>query len=75
MSKVSIAQKTFLEVALRMGTGHVLDFTNTSFAQLFADLGRRRDRTVALGRLPLSRGDGDTSKRLRFVFIIEFARS
>lgn len=39
MSKLSVAEKTFLEAALGMGTGYVLDFTNTSFAQFFGDLG------------------------------------
>lgn len=39
MSKVSIADKTFLEAALGMSNGYVLDFTNTSFAQFFDDHG------------------------------------
>jgi uncharacterized protein (TIGR02391 family) len=39
MSRLSIAHKTFLEAVLAMGDGYVLDFTNTLFAQFFADLG------------------------------------
>lgn len=38
MSKLSVANKTFLEAVLGMGSGYVLDFTNTSFALLFSDL-------------------------------------
>jgi len=38
MSRLSIAHKTFLEAALGMSGGHVLDFTNTRFAQFFKDL-------------------------------------
>lgn len=39
MSRLSIAHKTFLEATLGMHGGYVLDFTNTSFAQFFANLG------------------------------------
>lgn len=39
MSRLSIADKTFLEAVLGMHGGHVVDFTNTSFAQFFNDLG------------------------------------
>ena len=35
MSKLSIADKTFLEAALGMDGGYVLDFNNTLFAQFF----------------------------------------
>lgn len=38
MSKLSVANKTFLEAVLGMGGGYVLDFSNTSFAQFFDDL-------------------------------------
>ncbi|MEV6306935.1 TIGR02391 family protein [Actinoplanes sp. NPDC051861] len=39
MSKLSLPDKTFLETVLGMDGGYVLDFTNTSLAQLFDDLG------------------------------------
>lgn len=39
MSKLSISDKTILEATLGMGGGYVLDFSNTSFAQFFDDLG------------------------------------
>lgn len=38
MSKLSLPDKTFLEAVLGMDGGYVLDFTNTSLAQLFDDL-------------------------------------
>src|SRR6266536_260427 len=38
VSKLSLPDKTFLEAVLGMGGGYVLDFTNTSLAQLFDDL-------------------------------------
>lgn len=38
MSKLSLPDKTFLEAVLGMSGGYVLDFTNTSLAQLFDDL-------------------------------------
>jgi hypothetical protein len=38
MSKLSVANKIFLEAVLGMDNGYVLDFTNTSFALLFSDL-------------------------------------
>ncbi|WP_327042822.1 TIGR02391 family protein [Micromonospora ureilytica] len=38
MSKLSLPDKTFLEAALGMSGGYVLDLTNTSLAQLFDDL-------------------------------------
>ncbi|MBC7594346.1 MAG: TIGR02391 family protein, partial [Kineosporiaceae bacterium] len=38
MSKLTMADKTFLEAVLGMGEGYVLDFTNTSFAQFFDGL-------------------------------------
>ncbi len=37
MSSLSISDRTFLESLLEMQGGYVLDFSNTSFAQLFAD--------------------------------------
>jgi len=39
MSSLTITQKTRLEDALGMGSGYVLDFTDGSFQQFFADLG------------------------------------
>ncbi|MFI5627686.1 TIGR02391 family protein [Nocardioides sp. NPDC051685] len=39
MSRLTIAHKTFLEAALEMSSGYVLDFSNTRFAQFFADMG------------------------------------
>jgi len=38
MSSLSIAHKTFLETVLGMGGGYVLDFTDGSFENLFADV-------------------------------------
>ncbi|GGS09980.1 hypothetical protein GCM10010169_63440 [Micromonospora fulviviridis] len=38
MSRLSIADKTFLEAVLAMSGGYVLDFTDGSFADLFADI-------------------------------------
>lgn len=38
MSRLSIADKTFLESVLGMGGGYVLDFSDGSFANFFADL-------------------------------------
>lgn len=38
MSSLSIADKTFLEAVLDMNGGYVLDFTDGSFANFFADL-------------------------------------
>lgn len=38
MSRLSIADKTFLEAVLAMGSGYVLDFSDGSFANLFADV-------------------------------------
>jgi hypothetical protein len=38
VSKLSLPDKTFLEAVLGMSGGYVLDFTNTSLAQLFDDL-------------------------------------
>lgn len=39
MSRLSISDKTVLEAVLGMGGGYVLDFSNTSIAQFFDDLG------------------------------------
>jgi uncharacterized protein (TIGR02391 family) len=39
VARLTIADKTFLEEVLGMGSGIVLDFTNTSLAQFFDDLG------------------------------------
>ncbi|TDE95074.1 TIGR02391 family protein [Occultella glacieicola] len=39
MSKLSVAHKTFSETLLGMGSGYVLNFTKTSFAQFFDPLG------------------------------------
>jgi len=38
VSKLSLPDKTFLEAVLGMSGGYVLDFTNTSLAQIFDDL-------------------------------------
>lgn len=38
VSKLSLPDKTFLEAALGMAGGYVLDLTNTSLAQLFDDI-------------------------------------
>lgn len=38
MSRLSVANKIFLEDVLEMSEGYVLDFTNASFALLFSDL-------------------------------------
>ena len=39
MSALTVTSKTFLEAVLGMSDGYVLDFSNTSFAQFFDDLG------------------------------------
>ena len=39
MSSLTITQKTHLDDAFGMGSGYVLDFTDGSFQQFFADLG------------------------------------
>ncbi|MDQ1126475.1 uncharacterized protein (TIGR02391 family) [Microbacterium sp. SORGH_AS 505] len=39
MSQLTVGDRTFLEAALQLGGGYVLDFSNSSFAQFFDALG------------------------------------
>ena len=68
MSRLSIADKTFLEGVFAMSGGYVLDFTDGSFANLLADINIREgitDEHVAKIRTIASGLGGGSSAQTR----------